>query len=191
MPGYFVTVALPLAVLVAPGSPVSAEPTAASAARTADAVSAFTQETTPAPQPSPPPGPPPPPVDCMSGPFIIFFSWNRATLTHAARDILDNSVVPGSPCAAGSLGSAILVTGFTDRSGRPRHNLALARRRADAVKAYYLAHGIASKQIMVRAFGERPDQLRLATPDGTRKAQNRRVEITLGPPTESQARFKP
>jgi outer membrane protein OmpA-like peptidoglycan-associated protein len=71
----------------------------------------------------------------------------------------------------------IEVAGHADRSGSPQYNQRLSQRRADAVAAELSRQGIARSNISVQAFGEsRP---LVATADGVREPQNRRVEIVL------------
>jgi len=63
------------------------------------------------------------------------------------------------------------VVGHTDPMGSRRVNLALGKKRANAVKAWLLAHGIREKDIVVMSRGESD----LVSDDN---ARNRRVEIT-------------
>jgi len=72
-----------------------------------------------------------------------------------------------------------MLAGHADRSGSDAYNVALSQRRADSVKGYLSAHAIPAGVISTEAFGEsRP---RVATADGVREVQNRRVEVTYGP----------
>ena len=69
------------------------------------------------------------------------------------------------------------VAGHADGSGSPQCNQRLSLRRADAVAAELMAHGISLNEITVSAYGEsRP---LVPTADGVREPQNRRVEIVL------------
>ncbi len=47
--------------------------------------------------------------------------------------------------------SSVVVTGYTDRLGKPAHNLELSQQRADNVKAFLVSHGVAPARI--RAIG--------------------------------------
>ena len=138
----------------------------------------------PAPPPYvPPPEPPAPPPAvvpvCSPGPFIVFFEWDKSDITPEAASILDNAVSQYANCG----NAAVMLAGHADRSGTVKYNIGLSQRRADAVKAYLVAHSIPEGGITEQAFGEgRP---RVDTADGVREVQNRRVEITYGPSSGS------
>ncbi|HEX8413050.1 MAG TPA: OmpA family protein [Sphingomicrobium sp.] len=124
--------------------------------------------------PPPPPPPPPAPV-CSPGPFIVFFEWDKSTITAEASSILDNAVAQYQTCG----NAQVMLAGHADRSGTPAYNVGLSQRRADAVSAYLSGRGIPGGVITTRAFGETAP--RVETADGVRELQNRRVEITYGP----------
>jgi len=127
---------------------------------------------TPAPAPVPTPAPA---VMRQSQTFLVFFDWDSANLTSAARDTVTTAVN-----AIRSGGNArIEVVGHTDTSGSPQYNQRLGLRRADAVRAEMTRQGIAQTAITTRSAGE--TQLRVPTADGVREAQNRRAEIVLPP----------
>lgn len=132
--------------------------------------------TPPAPPPEPP-APPPAPVvvPCSPGPFIVFFEWDKSDITPEAASILDNAISQYANCG----NAQVMLAGHADRSGSAKYNVGLSQRRADAVKAYMVAHSIPDGVVSEQAFGEsRP---RVETADGVREVQNRRVEITYGP----------
>jgi len=105
--------------------------------------------------------------------YLAFFDWNRADLTPRVREIIAEAAQN-----AGTLSvTRIEVGGHADRSGSDAYNMALSQRRANAVAADLVARGISRSAITVQAFGEsRP---LVATADGVREPQNRRVEIIL------------
>ena len=104
-------------------------------------------------------------------PFRVFFDWAKPELTRDAQAILDEAVTAYQQSKPGR----IEVAGHTDRSGSAAYNLAASKRRAEAVKSYLAARGVPASVIAVSAYGEsRPI---VATEDGVREAQNRRVEI--------------
>ena len=130
----------------------------------------------PPPPVEPTPAPPPPPVvPCSPGPFIVFFDWDKSDITPDAAAILDNAVSQYQNCG----NAAVMVAGYADRSGTVKYNIGLSQRRADAVKAYLVAHSIPDSVVTEQAFGE--SHPRVETADGVREVQNRRVEITYGP----------
>jgi OmpA-OmpF porin, OOP family len=66
-----------------------------------------------------------------------------------------------------------VLEGHTDANGKPAHNLALSKRRAEAVKAYLVAHGIATARLSTMGYGQSRPIADNGTADG--RAQNRRV----------------
>ena len=112
---------------------------------------------------------------CNKGPYIVFFDWDRSDITAEAAPVLDNTVTSYAECA----GALITLSGFADRSGGDAYNQALSERRAEAVRAYLTARGVATTAITAQGFGEANP--RVPTADGVRELQNRRVEITYGP----------
>lgn len=124
----------------------------------------------PAPQPAPAPAPAP---EVVVRDFLIFFDFDSAVVTPPARAILEQAVVN-----ARSLGNVrIVTTGHTDLSGSAAYNQGLSQRRADAVRAELVRLGLTGYDIQTVARGE-SDPL-VATPDGVREPQNRRVQIVF------------
>jgi outer membrane protein OmpA-like peptidoglycan-associated protein len=105
--------------------------------------------------------------------FIVFFDWNRADLTERARQIIAEAAQQSR--AQGT--TRIEVAGHADRSGTVQYNQELSRRRAEVVAAELVRLGVARQEISITALGE--SQPLVATPDGAREPQNRRVEIVL------------
>jgi OmpA-OmpF porin, OOP family len=124
---------------------------------------------------APPPPPPPPQVTCNSGPYIVFFDWDKSNLTDQGASTLDNAV-----SNYGSCGNArVMLAGHADRSGAPAYNVGLSQRRNATVRAYLESKGVAGGVISTEALGE--SQNLVATADGVREPQNRRVEVSYGP----------
>jgi hypothetical protein len=113
-------------------------------------------------------------------PFIVFFDFDKANLTPAGMQILDQAV------AAAKRGGVthVQITGYTDAAGTIDYNLGLSRRRAETVRAYMKSHGVAGDEIGVGWLGK--EHQRVKTADGVREPQNRRVEISLAPPSTVQ-----
>ena len=129
-----------------------------------------------APPPPPRPAPPAPPrAQCNTGPFIVFFDFDRSDITAEASTILNNAVTAYANCG----NARVMLAGHTDTSGSATYNLALAERRNASVRSYMTGRGVAAGQITGEAFGE--SQPRVPTADGVREAQNRRVEVSYGP----------
>jgi OOP family OmpA-OmpF porin len=123
--------------------------------------------------------PPPPPVaapavaPAPARTYLVFFDWDRANLTDRARQIIGEAAQNSRVAQV----TRIEVAGHADRSGTPQYNQRLSQRRADAVAAELERQGVPRSAMSVQAFGEsRP---LVATADGVREPQNRRVEIVL------------
>jgi OmpA-OmpF porin, OOP family len=127
------------------------------------------------PVPVAPPKAPPPVQACNTGPYIVFFDWDKWTLSDMAKATLDGAVSQYAWCG----NARILLSGHTDRSGSAGYNVPLSQRRNAAVKSYLTAQGIADAAIASQAYGE--GQPRVATQDGVREPENRRVEVNFGP----------
>lgn len=132
----------------------------------------------PPPPPAPPPPPPPAPAAVAPEPiappvFIVFFDFDRSAITDDAARIVREAAE-----AYRKFGKAkIVVTGHADRSGSNAYNMALSLRRADTVRGALIELGVGNQAMSVSGRGE--DDPLVATPDGVREPQNRRVEIVL------------
>lgn len=130
----------------------------------------------PPPPPTPaavpaPPAPPPPAAAAARQEFIVFFEFDKSTLTPDGQKVVD-----AAAAAYKKGGSAkISVAGYTDSAGTAKYNMALSQRRARTVSAALAKDGVPENQIGVSAFGE--ERQRVPTPNGVREPQNRRVEI--------------
>jgi len=124
--------------------------------------------------PPPPPAPmlpPPPPPPVAAKVFIVFFDWDRDTITPEGQAIISQAAdayKAGAPVQ-------IQVTGYTDRSGSPGYNQRLSERRANNVARALAALGVPREQMAVSGRGENDN--RVPTAPGVREPQNRRVEI--------------
>jgi outer membrane protein OmpA-like peptidoglycan-associated protein len=121
----------------------------------------------------PPPPPPPPDLVCNVRPYIVFFEWDKSDITPEAAATLDNTASNLQDCGF----PQFEVDGYTDRSGSDAYNQALSLRRAEAVRAYLVAHQVPDTGIVIQGFGE--TNPRVPTADGVRELQNRRVEISV------------
>ena len=129
------------------------------------------------------PPPPPPPMAApaaMPAPppasrkvFLVFFDWDRDTITPQGGAILQQAAAAyksGAPVQ-------IQVTGYTDRSGSPGYNQRLSERRANNVAKALAGMGVTRNQMAVSGRGENDN--RVPTANGVREPQNRRVEIVM------------
>jgi outer membrane protein OmpA-like peptidoglycan-associated protein len=105
--------------------------------------------------------------------YLVFFDWDRDTLTDRARQIIAEAAANSRRVQS----TRIEVSGHADRSGSPQYNQGLSLRRANNVAAELVRLGVPRNEIVIQAFGEsRP---LVPTADGVREPQNRRVEIVL------------
>ena len=123
---------------------------------------------------APPPPPPPAPV-CNTGPYIVFFDWDKSNLRPDAASVLDNAVAQYSNCGS----AKVMLAGHADKSGTAKYNVGLSERRNDTVRTYLESKGVSSGAIATEAFGETAPLVKTA--DGEREPQNRRVEVSYGP----------
>ncbi|WP_262696342.1 OmpA family protein [Kordiimonas aquimaris] len=126
----------------------------------------------PAPQPAPAPAPEPKPVP-IPGPFMVFFDFDSTVITDDAASIIKRAAEAYKKFGIVSINA----TGHADRSGADAYNDKLAQRRADIVKARLIDEGVPASRISVSGEGEGSPLV--ATGDGVREWQNRRVEIVL------------
>jgi len=102
----------------------------------------------------------------------VYFGYNESVLeATAAGTVLDGYVAWLSDHS----GVSVTVEGNCDERGSREYNLALGQARADRVKDYLVAHGVAASRVDTVSFGEeRP----ACTDSGeTCWAQNRRADI--------------
>jgi outer membrane protein OmpA-like peptidoglycan-associated protein len=119
-----------------------------------------------------PPAPPAPPP-AIRKVFLVFFDWDKDTITPEGMQIIQQAAAAfraGAPVT-------IQVTGYTDRSGSPGYNQRLSERRANNVANALARMGVPRSQMAVSGRGENDN--RVPTADGVREPQNRRVEIVF------------
>ncbi len=103
----------------------------------------------------------------------VLFDFDKADLKPAAEGKLNHllTVVNSKP------GSRIAIEGRTDVRGDAPYNQALSQRRAESVRTWLVAHGVAAVRISATGAGEsRPVQT--GTTEADHQA-NRRVEIRI------------
>ena len=127
----------------------------------------------PPPIVAPPAEAPVPPAPVAPKLFLIFFDWDRDTITPEGLRIVEEAA------RAYKAGAAVRlqVTGYTDRSGSAGYNQRLSERRANNVADALVRRGVARSDMTVAGRGE--NENRVPTADGVREPQNRRVEILL------------
>ncbi|MBV9656214.1 MAG: OmpA family protein [Acetobacteraceae bacterium] len=125
----------------------------------------------PAPPAAPAPVEAPAPAAARS--YLVFFDWDKATLTDRARQIVAEAARNSTTVQY----TRIEVNGYTDTSGSARYNQGLSVRRAQAVAAELVKDGVPRQAITIQGFGE--THLLVPTGPNVREPQNRRVEIIL------------
>jgi outer membrane protein OmpA-like peptidoglycan-associated protein len=87
----------------------------------------------------------------------IHFEFDKATLTPAAKEILDRNItmIKENP------GIEVQIEGHSCAHGPDKYNMALSERRANAVKEYLVKGGIPAGSMTTIAYGE----TRLAMPE--------------------------
>jgi OmpA-OmpF porin, OOP family len=123
--------------------------------------------------PPPPPAPVVAPAPAPARSYLVFFDWDRATLTDRAREIIREAAIASTHVQY----TQILVNGYTDTSGTFRYNMGLSIRRANAVAAELVRNGVPRNVISIHGYGE--THLLVPTGPGVREPQNRRVEIII------------
>jgi len=106
--------------------------------------------------------------------FIVFFDWDKSSVTASANDVLD---AVAQEIRSRKDVKGIVIIGHTDTSGSVAYNQKLSMKRANAVRDGLVARGVAKD--MIRVEGRGKSDLLVQTPDGTREPANRRAQITL------------
>ncbi|MEZ4241540.1 MAG: OmpA family protein [Myxococcota bacterium] len=102
----------------------------------------------------------------------VRFAMDSATILPDSHAILDDAVavLRDYPQIR-----RLRIEGHTDEQGPAEYNLALSRSRAEAVRTYFVEHGIAADRLSAEGFGEsRPVA---AGHDAASFAKNRRTEF--------------
>jgi OOP family OmpA-OmpF porin len=105
--------------------------------------------------------------------YLAFFAWDRAEITPVMQQLIDEA----AEAYQQQRPARVIVAGHADRSGPADYNMGLSERRARAVAAALVAKGVPADVLDVQWFGE--TQPRIATEDGVKEPENRRVEISF------------
>lgn len=101
---------------------------------------------------------------------IFYFDFDSSTLSDEARTQIDAHIV-----ALQGNNDSVRLEGHTDERGTREYNLALGERRANAVRDYMVANGIAGDRIETVSYGEE-NPVGYGSGEGNWQ-QNRRVEL--------------
>ena len=127
----------------------------------------------PAPMSPAAPMPTAAPAPAASRSYLVFFDWDKATLTDRARAIVREAAENSTRVQY----TRLEVNGYTDTSGTPSYNQGLSLRRAQTVAAELVRDGVPQNAISVQGLGD--TKLLVPTGAGVREPQNRRVEIII------------
>ena len=102
---------------------------------------------------------------------MILFELDKAELTAASYEALDDitMILKNNPEIK------LDINGHADSTGSTDYNYQLSKRRADAVKNYFINKGIVSSRLMSEGYGERAP--RTGNQTSGQRALNRRVDI--------------
>jgi OOP family OmpA-OmpF porin len=103
--------------------------------------------------------------------YQVFFDFAAYQLDPIARQI----IAEAAKAIAAAKSTNVVVIGHADRAGAADFNMALSSRRAEQVKQALVSMGVPADRIHAVAQGE-GDPL-VATADGVREPQNRRVVV--------------
>ncbi len=104
---------------------------------------------------------------------MVHFDYDKSDIRAEDQQILDAKV----PVLQANPSVTIRVAGHTDERGSDEYNLALGQRRAAAVKAYLVQHGIADSRIETISYGE--ERPIAQGHDESAWSQNRRAEFEI------------
>ena len=113
---------------------------------------------------------------CEQGPYIVFFDWDEANISPEAATVLEQRDYGLRRLRHGSRSClpVTLTVPVLSRTTWAWRSVATNRSRITSPVAAFRQPAITSQ-----SFGE--SMPRVATADGVRELQNRRVEITYGP----------
>lgn len=126
---------------------------------------------------------PEPFVSCDPGPYVVYFEWDKYTLTPEAQSRLDQAL---SKYLRACSSYTVDITAHTDSERSAADALQLTAREAEEVRAYLVSKGIPNSRIETRAAGSTNPMVPTAV--GVREPLNRRAEITFQPPSDAKAR---
>ncbi len=111
--------------------------------------------------------------------IALYYEYDSATLHPRAQSQLKivAEILKASP------NKKLKIGGHTDAMGTVDYNLSLSKKRADAVKKFFLDQGVPVSQVQTIAFGKQEPLAPDVNPDGTDnpegRSKNRRAEILL------------
>jgi peptidoglycan-associated lipoprotein len=105
---------------------------------------------------------------------VIYFDFDRSEIRPEYASLIDSH----AKFLAGSGAVKIRVEGHTDERGSREYNIALAERRAQAVRRALMLQGAGDGQLTTVSYGE--ERPAVAGSDEAAYEKNRRVELVYG-----------
>ena len=113
--------------------------------------------------------------DCTKATTIairgINFAFDKSNLPKESRRILDKAL---AVINSSGKSERIEIRGWTDWTGSDKYNAGLSQRRADAVRNYFIEHGIDADRLTARGMGK---SFKYTNHTGDGRWMNRRVEL--------------
>ena len=113
----------------------------------------------------------PPPKTCKLEVYGIQFDFNKSDIKPESEPVLNQmlALFTADPAYKAEVG------GHTDNVGGSAYNMKLSGQRADAVKAWLIAHGVAAERVTSHGYGF--TQPLVPNDTDAHRAKNRRVEL--------------
>ena len=105
-------------------------------------------------------------VIAENGMIKFYFAVGMSRIAKNANAIAKETIV------AGKSGKKLIISGYTDSTGNAKNNELLSKKRAEAVKAFFIKHGVSAKNIELR----RPESTIGAQ---GKNQEGRRVEVQI------------
>lgn len=123
--------------------------------------------------------------DCSKVPSVVLrgvnFAFDKSVIGENGLRILGDAL---KIVKTRSTDERITIRGWTDWTGSEAYNAKLSQRRADAVKAYFVEHGVNADRIHAEGMGK---SFKYTNRTGDGRWMNRRVELIFGDLTSEDA----